>query len=230
MATLKIQNLPPCPGRTLFIGDVHGCAEELETLIEAFSPREGDRLVALGDLINRGPDSLGVLQLIRSHAIHCLLGNHEQRFLAAWQSGNKDLLKSKDKKTYARLADSDFEEILTWPHVIHISSLNVLAVHGGFGPGIPWRDQDPFLVTHIQVLDSLGRPAKRSDAPNGHPWAEKWNGPEHVVYGHTPRPHPLHHARATGLNTGCVYGYTLTGLSLPDGELYRAHAHRAYIG
>ncbi|MGC9451086.1 MAG: metallophosphoesterase [Oceanipulchritudo sp.] len=226
---LVIQRLHPCSGRTLFIGDVHGCAQELETLIAAFAPGPADRLVAVGDLVNRGPDSRGVLGLIREHAIHCLLGNHEQRLLRAWESGNRDLLKAKDRTTFSKLDDADFERIRPWPHVIEIPSLKVVAVHGGFAPGVPWREQDPLVVTHIQVLDRLGRPARRSDAPNGRPWAETWKGPEHVIYGHTPRPHPLLHPKATGLDTGCVYGYTLTALSLPDGEFFRVHARRPYV-
>jgi predicted phosphodiesterase len=229
MPPLLIQTLPPCSGRTLFIGDVHGCAEELEALLRAFAPGPEDQLVAVGDLVNRGPDSRAVLEQVRRHRIACVLGNHEQRLLRARDQHNEDLLKPADKPTFAKLAEEDFEEMGNWPHVIRIPSLNVLVAHGGFQPGIPWRDQDPFLVTHIQVLDSLNRPAKRSDAPSGRPWAEDWQGPEHVIYGHTPRPHPLRHPNATGLDTGCVYGHSLTGLSLPDGAFYSTSARRAYI-
>ncbi len=229
MANLHISTLPPCPGRILVIGDVHGCVEELETLIEAFSPGENDRIIAVGDLINRGPDSRATLELARERKIVSVLGNHEQRLLQAWKAGNPDLLKSKDLATFNALQEADWQWIENWPHVIRIPSRNLLITHGGFAPGIPWQEQDPGMVTWIQVLDNKGVPRKRSDAPNGKPWANQWTGPEHVIYGHTPRPHPLRHPLATGLDTGCVYGYELTGLSLPDWDFYRAHARRRYV-
>ena len=59
--------------------------------------------------------------------------------------------------------------------------------------------------------------------------ADRWTGSRHVIYGHTPRPHPVLHANATGLDTGCVYGYTLTGISLPDFKVYKVAARRAYF-
>lgn len=229
MADLQIQRLDPCAGRTLIIGDVHGCSDELHTLIEAFSPRPEDRLIAAGDLINRGPDSRRTLALAREARILPVLGNHEARLLNAWRKQDKSLLKSKDRKTFAQLVKDDWDWIAQWPHVLEIPSLRALVVHGGFAPGIPWKANDPGTVLSIQVLDRKGCPAKRSRSPNGQPWALKWTGPEHVYYGHTPRPHPLIHPFATGLDTGCVYGYSLTALSLPDSEIYRVHARRTYV-
>jgi predicted phosphodiesterase len=230
MVSPEIKRLPPSPGRTLVIGDVHGCAHELRTLIEAFSPRPGDRLIAAGDLINRGPDSPGVLKLVREHQIQPILGNHEVRLLTAFLGNNPDILKPRDRPTLEAIDPADWQWISEWPHILHIPSLNALVVHGGFDPLLDWREQDRSTLLKTQVLDAEGRPAKRSDSPSGIPWAAKWKGPEHVYYGHTPRPHPLLHPFATGLDTGCVYGYTLTAVSLPDFEFYRVHARRPYVG
>lgn len=229
MPELKIQRLDPCPGRTLIIGDVHGCADELHTMIEAFAPHEGDRIIAAGDLINGGPDSNGTLAIARKHHILPVLGNHEIRLLKAWTKKDRVHLKCKDQKTFDKLKESDWQWIIQWPHVLEISSLKALVVHGGFLPGIPYRQQHPRVATTIQVIDRKGRPAKRSNSFSGRPWAASWQGPQHVYYGHTPRPHPLIHPFATGLDTGCVYGYSLTGISLPDNEIYRVHARRGYI-
>jgi predicted phosphodiesterase len=230
MASPDIKRLPPCPGRTLVIGDVHGCADELHTLIDAFSPAPEDRLIAAGDLINRGPDSPGVLDLVRTHKIHTVLGNHEQRLLTAFLSGNPGTLKPKDRPTFDALQPGDWQQIADWPHVLHIPSLKAIVVHGGLDPRLPWQEQDASTLINIQVLDKNGMPAKRSSAPSGIPWAVRWKGPEHVYYGHTPRPHPLLHPFATGLDTGCVYGYTLTAVSLPDFEFFRVHARKRYVG
>lgn len=226
---LITKSLPPCPGRTLIVGDVHGCREELEILIDAFGPRQGDRIISTGDLINRGPDSPGVLDLARHHGIEPVLGNHEIRLLKAWESGQAECLKARDRRTLGELKEADWRWIRTWPHVLELHQARSLVVHGGFLPDQPWRGQPPGVVTRIQVLDRMGLPAKRSNAPAGRPWAADWKGPEHVFYGHTPRPHPLTHPFATGLDTGCVYGYTLSGIILPDREVYRVHARRAYV-
>ena len=51
--------------RSIFIGDVHGCLSEFESLLEAVAPREGDKLCFTGDLVDRGPDSLGVVRRVR---------------------------------------------------------------------------------------------------------------------------------------------------------------------
>lgn len=229
MAPLNIKRLPPCSGRTLIIGDVHGCSAELKTLIEAFSPRTDDRLIAAGDLINRGPDSAGVLALVREHKILTVLGNHEERLIPGWLANNPHILRPRDRLTLDQLKAEDWSWIANWPHVIHIPSLKSLVVHGGFLPGIPWTEQSSDVVTNIQVLDKTGQPAKRSEVPSGQPWGSFWEGPEHVYYGHTPRPHPLLHPFATGLDTGCVYGYTLTAISLPEIDFYRVHARKAYL-
>jgi predicted phosphodiesterase len=230
MPGLVIETLPPCAGRTLLIGDVHGCADELETLLEVFAPGPGDRLLAVGDLINRGPDSRRVLDLARHHGIRAVLGNHELRLLAAWRAGNPDALKARDRPTFAALRETDWTWIQGWPHVLSIPAQALLVVHGGFVPGAPWREQDADTVTSVQVLDNANRPRKRNDLPAGRPWAVTWNGPEHVVYGHTPRPQVLRHKLATGIDTGCVYGYTLSALSLPDGGILRVPARRRYVG
>src|SRR6476646_4599770 len=68
-------------GRTVIVGDVHGCRRELELLLEAVGFAGGDRLVFVGDLIARGPDSLGVLDVARGEGAIVVRGNHEQKLL-----------------------------------------------------------------------------------------------------------------------------------------------------
>lgn len=228
MGGLRIKTLPPTEGRTLFIGDVHGCADELEKLLEAFHPKAKDRIIFVGDLINRGPDSARVMRMARELSAHAVLGNHEVRFLEARKAKNARNLKRKDRASYESLKKSDWKWMNNWPHLIHIPSNNILVVHGGFDPGRHWREQDEDRVTQIQVITAKNKAARRATVPKGAPWADAWKGPEHVIYGHTPRPNPLLHAKATGLDTGCVYGYTLTGFSLPDHTVYKVPAGRRY--
>ncbi|MCX7809248.1 MAG: metallophosphoesterase, partial [Deltaproteobacteria bacterium] len=67
--------------RTLFVGDVHGCREELELLLEKAGFSSGDRLVFVGDLVNKGPDPKGVVQLARKLGALSVLGNHDARMI-----------------------------------------------------------------------------------------------------------------------------------------------------
>jgi len=75
------------PGRTIAIGDVHGCSAALDALIAAIRPRPDDTIVALGDYINRGPDTRGVLDRLIDLGRRChlvpILGNHDQMLLEA---------------------------------------------------------------------------------------------------------------------------------------------------
>ncbi|MEX0326758.1 MAG: metallophosphoesterase [Puniceicoccaceae bacterium] len=228
MGGLRIKTLSPAKGRTLFIGDVHGCAKELEKLLKAFKKKKRDRIIFVGDLINGGPKSTRVLEIARDLSAKSVLGNHEVRFLRARKAKNKSYLKRKDREAYESLSKADWKWINAWPHLIHIPESKILVVHGGFDPAVKWRKQDEDMVTQIQVITQKRKPARRATVPRGAPWADAWEGPEHVIYGHTPRPHPLLHAKATGLDTGCVYGYALSAISLPDHTIYRIPASRAY--
>ena len=67
--------------RTIFIGDVHGCLRELQAMIERIAPTADDRVILLGDLINRGPDSAGVVAFVADRGFECLMGNHDHEYL-----------------------------------------------------------------------------------------------------------------------------------------------------
>src|ERR1700704_4140167 len=79
-------------GRTVIVGDVHGCREELELLLERVGFTTGDRLVFVGDLIARGPDSLGVLDVARRTGAIVVRGNHEEKLLA-WRDARRARLR-----------------------------------------------------------------------------------------------------------------------------------------
>src|SRR3954470_21124681 len=80
-------------GRLFAVGDVHGCSTALRTLIEAINPQPEDTIVTLGDYIDWGPDSRGVIDLLIGLSGRCnlvpLLGNHEEMLLAALESGSE---------------------------------------------------------------------------------------------------------------------------------------------
>jgi serine/threonine protein phosphatase 1 len=215
-------------GRTIVIGDVHGCLRELDLLLEHLKPGEPDRVVFLGDLVNKGPDSLGVLRRARELRACCLLGNHEARLLRYRRSGYPAVLKPGDRALLERMGDDDWALLEGMERWLELPEYQAIVVHGGFLPHLPWRDQPVEVITRIQMIDARGQPRKRSEAPNGRPWADLWNGPEFVVYGHTPRRSVFRRPCSIGIDTGCVYGGRLTAFIFPHRVLFQVKASRVY--
>lgn len=138
---LKIES-PIGTGRQLAIGDVHGCAETLRALLDKLQPDPQDQIFFLGDLINRGPDSKGVLDQIielrnAGFQVFLLMGNHEHMLLKKAKRGEKplqeflgyrnstDLLNKKGtlRKRFKRLLAESYR---------YIETPNFFLVHAGF--------------------------------------------------------------------------------------------------
>ena len=215
-------------GRLIAVGDIHGCHLEFAELLTRLELTRDDRLVLLGDLVNRGPDSRRVLDLARDRRAVALLGNHELRLLKYRRTGDRKYLKEGDLDTFQQLRPEDWEFLERMPLTFEEPELNTVFVHGGFLPTAPWQKQPAEIVTRIQVIDHDGRPAKRADAPDAPPWADLWSGPPFVVYGHTPRPEIYKLKWSVGIDTGCVLGGHLTALVLPEKRFLQIKARQRY--
>lgn len=224
--------------RHVLIGDVQGCREELEQLLEKlhYDPA-ADLLVLLGDLVNRGPDSAGVLRLARTLDAQCVLGNHDVRLLRV---AHGLLTKREVDNTQDVLEAPDREELITWlrsqPLVRELGS--VLCVHAGFHP--QWSDPvavlsglDPliespelsFAIT-VRSCDAAGnrpRPDPGLVKPPYRAWYEYWQekpGEERTVaFGHWAVQGLVWEPRVRGLDTGCVWGGKLTAWIVEDDRL-----------
>ncbi|MFI5337348.1 MAG: metallophosphoesterase [Opitutales bacterium] len=216
-------------GRTIAIGDIHGCHQEFADLLGLLELTSADQLVLLGDLVNRGPDSCKVIDLARAHQAISLLGNHELRLLNYRRTKDESLLREMDRDTYDRLRPEDWKYLESMVLTHELPELNTVFVHGGFLPGEPWQKQPASVVTRIQVIDSDGRPAKRADAPEALPWADRWNGPPFVVYGHTPRPEIYKLKWSVCIDTACVLGGRLTAFILPERRIVQVNARKRYV-
>jgi diadenosine tetraphosphatase ApaH/serine/threonine PP2A family protein phosphatase len=214
--------------RTIAIGDIHGCAHEFEELLKTLNIQSDDRVIQLGDLINRGPDSRGVIELARAYGVESILGNHELRLLKALREGSPKILKDYDLDTIKQLQSKDWEYIERLPKFKYFGNEKLVFIHGGFLPNKLWHTQSVEVITNIQVIDANGKPAKRSDAPKAPVWAEKWEGPPFVIYGHTPGPKIIKHKYAIGIDTGCVYGGHLTAYIVEEKAFVQVRARQAY--
>jgi len=214
--------------RLIVIGDVHGCARELEQLIRTVKPGPQDQLLFLGDLVNRGPDTPGVLAQARELKALSLMGNHDYRLLRYYFTNKTAGLSRVDIETLEKLKPADWKTLTSMILTLEDPRHQHLFVHGGFLPDQPWWKQAASIVTEIQCIDADGQLCKKKNKPQAPYWGELWKGPETVVYGHTPRREIYRTPKTIGIDTGCVYGGHLTAYILPEQEIVQVRARKAY--
>jgi len=207
-------------GRTIIIGDVHGCHSELMQLLQAAEVKESDRIVSVGDLISKGPDSLAVMKwAMNAPNLRCVLGNHEARLLDRWRSGVSPDPGTYDAEICRQLGDS-YEEsmqfINTWP--LYHEDGGALIVHAGIDPRLSSIEQQSRRdLLNIRIPEGMDNP-----------WYEIYEGSCPIVFGHWAKHDPVVRDNAIGLDTGCVYGGALTALVLPECRLLSIPASREY--
>ena len=214
------------PGRLLAVGDIHGCIDELSVLLDAVQPTAVDKVVFLGDYVDRGPSSRRVIDLLielrdsRRCRMVFLRGNHEDMFLdfigergrhgdAFLFNGGRITLASYGLppglprgKVRARLPESHLQ-FLRGLELRHLDE-PFLFVHAGVSPIRPLDDQDEEDL--LWIRDEFIR--------NRHPFSQT------IVFGHTPQREVLWHLPfKIGLDTGCVYGNKLSCLDFTSGTL-----------
>lgn len=208
--------------RTLVIGDVHGCAEELRRLLDATG---AERAVLVGDLYTKGPDPAGVWRLVRDRQLDAVLGNHDQRLLDAL-----DGRRPGDREAHACIEALDGEDP-AWRSSLAALPLwyedveGWIVVHAGLHP-----TQGLAGTSRSMALSMRRWPEAEAHAPR---WHETYDGERPVVFGHDAVGGLVWRTRAgrpavVGLDTGCVYGGALSGLLLPDGVLVQVPAGAAH--
>jgi len=203
------------------IGDVHGCLEMLKRLIDKieWNPAN-DRLIFIGDYIDRGENSKGVIDFILqlkedSTLIQCLIGNHEQMFIdyLSGVDSQSSLLNGglSTLRSYEEMRRSQDDPLIPPSHLDFFSSLLIMIelehyyiVHAGFHPNIGIEDQS--LNDMIWIREEF----IYSDYDFG----------KVVIFGHTPFNSPLVMKNKIGIDTGAVFGNYLTCLELPGKKFH----------
>lgn len=211
------------------IGDIHGCHLEFSEMLDKLSLQPDDRLVLLGDLVNRGPSSSKVIDLAIKHRAISILGNHEVRLLKYRKSLDKSILKDYDYTTIEQLKPEHWAYLDAMPLTFEEPKLNTVFVHAGFLPSQPWQKQGVDITTRIQAINKNGEIIKRSEAEDSLTWADQWCGPPFVVYGHTPRSEIYKLKWSVGIDTSCVLGGYLTAYILPDRNFVQVKAKARYF-
>ncbi len=211
--------------RTFVVGDLHGCFDELTALVESVRLAESDRVICVGDLVTKGEKSREVLELfMRDARFSSVLGNHDRALLEYWRGARKKKsLKPSQRKCAKQLKegrDAFADFLATLPPYIDLGTHVV--VHAGLRPGsrLEWQSLDDLTALRTLGLDRESR--------EGTPWYEVYDGEKVALFGHWPAVFPRRGPRALGLDTGCVYGYRLTGFVIETGEFVSVPARRAY--
>ena len=218
--------------RTIIVGDVHGCSEELRLLLRKCGHAKGDRVVLAGDLVAKGPDSQGVVQLARENGMLAVLGNHDSFALAHKHEADKD--RTQGRRSYIRdLGAEDWAYLETLPLFLRLGAVKpggpeILVVHAGLVPGIAIEKQKREHLLSLRSIADSGEPTSRLLVH--FPWAAQWQGPEWVVFGHDAVRGLQQYPLATGLDSGCVYGRHLSALVFPEGKTVQVSALKRYAG
>lgn len=205
--------------RTIAIGDIHGCLEKLEELLEKIAPGKDDLLVFLGDYIDRGFKTREVVDrlIALKREVPCIFlrGNHEQMFIDFLEyCADKTMFFNtggmRTVQSYlgidAFVSHSQVARAIPEPHREFYAEMRwyhederYVYVHAGIKPGVPMREQDrkDLIWMRDQFIFS----------PTG---IEK-----KVIFGHTPFAAPLVKDDKIGIDTGAVYGGPLTAIELP---------------
>ena len=215
--------------RLIFVGDIHGCLEELQALLAKarYNPTK-DHIIALGDMINKGSDSKGVLNFLIDQGASAVRGNHEDHILSIVEelqnsavteqppaSDTNDAFTSakvkKKSDSEVNLARSLTKKQLAWlnalPLILRIGDVphmgEIVAVHGGLIPGLALEKQDPITIMNMRIIDPATRRASQQHfLPGSVPWAEFWNKYQRLL--------PVHSAlsgRRRAKHTTVVYGH-----------------------
>lgn len=215
--------------KTLVVGDIHGCHAELLELVGKAGLAEGDQLIALGDLVDRGPDSAAVLRFFKDRPNrHSLLGNHERKHLLAWR--NEGALSESQLMAREQLSADLYAEAIAYFATLplFIDLPQALLVHGCLEPGVALERQ------RQEVLAGSMAGEKYLVGKYREPWYQLYNDDKPVIAGH-------HDYSKTGtplvirdrvylIDTGCCFGKNLTGIILPDFRLVSVKSRANYWG
>ena len=233
------------------IGDVHGCRTELEALLVKLGytitrdaegraldaiPPGGRTALFLGDLVDRGPDSPGVLRLVMGmvaagHAL-AVPGNHENKLTRAL-SGRNVQVSHGLAETLSQLAGEDeaFRQDVAGfcrglvSHLV-LDGGRLVVAHAGLKEAYHGRASG--RVRSFALYGDTTGETDEFGLPVRYPWAHDYRGRAMVLYGHTPTPEPEWVNNTLCLDTGCVFGGRLTALRYPEKELVSVPAERVW--
>jgi serine/threonine protein phosphatase 1 len=206
--------------RTIVIGDIHGCYDELLNLLAKVAISDADRLVSLGDIVDRGADSVKVYDFLKNRPnTIVLMGNHERKHLRQTLSYGQEIVKLQFGDRY--------DEFLTWTNNLpyYYETESAICVHAAIENGIPIAQQKEEVLCGC----TAGEKYLTKQYQNTY-WSELYTGGKPVIFGHhVVGDEPLTiDRRVYGIDTGACHGGRLTAVILPSFEIVQVSADRDY--
>jgi len=181
-------------GRLVIVGDVHGMKDSLVELLEKIRfDEKHDYLILAGDMVSKGPDSAGVVDLAIKVGATAVRGNHEDRVIQEYTSmvrlgedENSDEIEAstlnngnyKDRLLVKQLGRKRIKWLENCPLILRVGKLGklgeVVVVHAGLAPGVKLQKQDPLMVMNMRTIGDNDMP---SDEHKGHPWTKVCSSP-----------------------------------------------------
>lgn len=235
--------------RRAFIGDIHGCIDELKELYQLLQAKGIDEVWHTGDLVDRGPDSGAVVQFCRENKIRGVLGNHESTILPYRFKFNSEIPQNleKNRTCHSIRSELDWDYLASLPPLHVFDDEKIILVHGGLYPGLPLYAQPKEAMIRLQLihLDQIGT-TKWFDldqdgvseavhrAQGWMRWYEAYDLDYDLVYGHSVNENPHIYSgqaggRTIGIDTGVCYGGQLTAVILPSLEFISVPAKKIYF-
>jgi len=231
--------------RHIFIGDVHGCIQELDMLLEKISLKETDILVFIGDLIDKGPDSSAVVkrffELKSTFQVKLILGNHEEKFLRYLKHIENGTGKEKEMKGTEEFPDliknlqpDEINALKDAYYSLHFPEIGFTALHGGlvgyikfnFPADYHYTRHNPKefkgldLITKTRYLSPEGKfVGLGEEKAEDKFWADAYEGKYgNIVFGHQPFMHDRvkEFPFAVGIDSACVFGGRLTAMIIEN--------------
>lgn len=204
--------------RTIIIGDIHACYDELQVLLKEAKATSADRIISVGDLVAKGPSTVKTLDFVMSLPnFRAVMGNHDYYLVKSWKAGTLEEL-SGSHRAAVREMGNDSEKYLKYlsglPFYLELD--DCIVVHAGIRPGLPLAKQNPEDLLQLRTL------------PGGLPWYQAYEGDKLIVYGHWAKQGLTVSENTIGLDTGCVYGGKLSACILPGRTIISTPAKKAY--
>ena len=231
------------------IGDVHGCLPELLALIKKLgytwhqqgpvsrlTHAENRRLIFVGDLVDRGPNSLGVLALVRQAVAdkmaYCVLGNHDDK-LRRKLLGSKVQVRHGVETTLAeleKLSAQDQEGLLTFlqsiPTYLILAGGELVVAHAGILEKDIGKMSD--RIRRFCLYGDITGKTNEQGCPLRGDWASNYRGKATIVYGHTPVATAQWENNTINIDTGCIFGGKLSAVRIPERVLVEVPSGQQY--
>ncbi|MFZ4827546.1 MAG: metallophosphoesterase [Phototrophicaceae bacterium] len=206
----------------LVIGDIHGCYDELQALLDKVPLSDGDWIVHVGDLVDRGPKPREVVQFFKTTPnAFSIMGNREHKHILAHQ-GVMDYNPSRATTKHQMGSEENYIQMLAYFQMlpVYMEFPTALVVHAYFESGKRADEQRRAVL--------LGHPEGEEHLLNNgidpETWYKTYDGDRPIIVGHREYPFLNYKDRVFALDTRCVYGGKLTGLLLPNFEPYSVDA------